>query len=131
MHFFFAEYENCVFFLQNRIKDIFFCGRGIHRLKSTVREALRSPHPQPGSPTPGPRCFWIESSYPTVYRVSLVSVSELDLQKFVSLNFLRISSIKSIIFQKLKIAKIEEKKMSLVSGHFEFLIGSNTHFGNF
>ena len=32
------------------------------------------PHPSPGALLPGPGCFWIQSPYPTGYRVSLVKL---------------------------------------------------------
>ena len=40
--------------------------------------------PSQKAPPPGPECFWIESSSPTGYRVSLVNESESGSQRAVS-----------------------------------------------
>ena len=59
-----------------------------------------------GAPPPGSLPFWLESPYPTGYRVSLVSVSESNSQKSVSPNFPRILSTESAISQQNKNSKI-------------------------
>jgi len=55
----------------------------LHPLKPPVRRTLCSSHSSPTAPLPGPRRFWIESPWSTGYLITLVSVSESDLQKSV------------------------------------------------
>ena len=57
-----------------------------------------------GDLPPGPGCLKVESTLPTSYRVSLVSLFE----SFCSPNSPRILGTKSTIFQKLKIVKLSK-----------------------